>query len=1688
VAVFKTSLTQLYIGYFGRAPEPEGLSFWEAALEDGFGLVPTAQLFATQPETLAQYPYIEAPEANDVAIFLGSVYQNLFGRTPDAAGLAFWTQQIEAGLPLGTAILDIIEGAAPADAATLSNKVDLACLWHDLAGVEPGFSLTPAAITSSRDALALVTSDPSSATQSSDAVEIVEAFFNDPAVISLNATVTSLAEDADVSQRIKVADILISDDGLGDNRLSLGGADTALFEIEGATLFLKADTPVDFETASRLDVTVLLDDAGIGGSPDASAALQIDITDVNEAPDLTLTQVVSSLAETADTTGRINVAAVTVSDDALGNNQLSLAGADAALFELDGTDVFLRAGAMLDADTQLDVTITVDDATIGTTPDDSLSFSLAITDVNTPPTVATSPILTTLPEDTDTTDRIKIADVIVSDDTSGTNGLTLSGADAALFEVEGTDLFLKAGALLDFETNPSLAVTIAVDDIDVGATPDDTVDVTVNISDVNELPELAVSVETSSFSENTSTSNRIKVADVTVVDDIAVSGALTIGLSGADAGLFELDSEALFLRSGTTLDFESNPVLDVTIAADDPTLGADIDAQQDLSFAVDDENEPPALDVTSVVTALAEDVDTASRIKVADATITDDAPGTNVLSLSGADAALFEIDGSEVFLRAGASLDFESSPALDLTVVLEDATVGSSPDDTQDLVIAVTDVNEPPGIEVTTLIATLAEDVDTSDALKLVDIEVTDDAPGTLAFSLSGVDASLFEVSETGLFLRAGTVLDFETSDKLNVTVSADDPDIGTGSEFTADFAFGITDVNEPPGLTLSANALSMAEDTDVTSRIKVADVVVGDDALGINTLSLTGTAAAQFELDGTALFLRAGAVLDFETAPALNLIVNLDDADVGGTPDAASDFTLSVTDVAEAPLAVDDRITTSEFLVNALTDSQQDNSSVATLSDGRMVFAWRSTEGQQGAEAGTGIKARVLNTDGSEAVPEFLVNDLTEGSQDLADVIALSGGGFVVTWRSASPGQGDTDGSGIKARVFDPAGMPVAGEFLINTLTDGDQSSAQISALAEGGFVATWRSDDPQQGDTADSGVKARIFDDQGQQRTAEFLVNTLTDGSQIEPVITGLSVGGFVVAWTSNTPGQGNSGIKARVFDAAGTPASSEFLANDLTLGGQSDPALASLPSGGFVAVWEALPPQQGDTSASGIKAKIFDNDGTAIVSEFLVNTFTSGFQSQPDVATLSSGHIVITWQSQDRQQGDVSGTAIKARIFDVAGQEVVPEFLVNALTSNQQATPAIAALDDGGFVITWASFDPQQGDDSGLGVKARAFDADGTARDVVRMVSVTESADFAVDQLLGNDSDPDGGRLTVTGISATSDNGAALAFAGGVVTYDPSGAATLQALGFGQSLVDSFTYTVTDEDGLASQATATLVVLGANMPPGLSVSQSVFDIDENTVLNAPLKVADLVITDDGAGQNDLALSGPDASFFEIDGLEVFLRAGVTLDFETRQGFDFTVLLDDPRVGPDPDGAATLTINVNNLNEAPELALSNTLISLPEETDLTAAFKVADITVSDDDTGTNVLSLTGSDAALFEIVGSALYLRAGTMLDFDTNPLLNVNVRVSDGQNPANIETLSIEVHPDFGFEIQSNTGSNGERLGHSVAFIGDLNQDGLSDILIGAPRHSAAASIMGGAYVIYGTTTPFPNSFVSADIPTN
>ncbi len=108
-----------------------------------------------------------------------------------------------------------------------------------------------------------------------------------PTAVALTNTVPSIIENSITTPAVRVADILVSDDGLGTNSLSLSGTDANDFQITASSLFIKPGTILDFETKSTYNVTVNVDDSTVGVTPDASVNFLLSVSDlVNETPQL----------------------------------------------------------------------------------------------------------------------------------------------------------------------------------------------------------------------------------------------------------------------------------------------------------------------------------------------------------------------------------------------------------------------------------------------------------------------------------------------------------------------------------------------------------------------------------------------------------------------------------------------------------------------------------------------------------------------------------------------------------------------------------------------------------------------------------------------------------------------------------------------------------------------------------------------------------------------------------------------------------------------------------------------------------------------------------------------------------------------------------------------------------------------------------------------------------------------------------------------------------------------------------------------------------------------------------------------------------------------------------------------------------------------------------------------------------
>lgn len=235
-----------------------------------------------------------------------------------------------------------------------------------------------------------------------------------------------------------------------------------------------------------------------------------------------------------------------------------------------------------------------------------------------------------------------------------------------------------------------------------------------------------------------------------------------------------------------------------------------------------------------------------------------------------------------------------------LTVTATD-TNGDSGIDTA--TISVTANNDPAAISFTDVVS-VPEDADTSSAVKVANVVVSDPDGGTNTIGLAGDDMDFFNLVGAELFLIADTDLDFETKPTYSLAVTVDDTTIPGSPDASTPFTLNIRDVNEPPVVQAHRRVTQILESTILNDDVRIADVVILDDALGTNDVSLSGPDVAFFRLDGDKLLLKKGTELDYETKPAYQVTLNADDSAITGSPDSSLTLTLQVLDVYELAVA----------------------------------------------------------------------------------------------------------------------------------------------------------------------------------------------------------------------------------------------------------------------------------------------------------------------------------------------------------------------------------------------------------------------------------------------------------------------------------------------------------------------------------------------------------------------------------------------------------------------------------------------------------------------------------------------------------------------------------------------------------------------------------------------------------------
>jgi hypothetical protein len=393
-----------------------------------------------------------------------------------------------------------------------------------------------------------------------------------------------------------------------------------------------------------------------------------------------------------------------------------------------------------------------------------------------------------------------------------------------------------------------------------------------------------------------------------------------------------------------------------------------------------------------------------------------------------------------------------------------------------------------------------------------------------------------------------------------------------------------------------------------------------------------------------------------------------------------------------------------SRFRVNQVGAGDQSRPQVALFNGGGAAFVF-----QGGKANAQHIWARFLSASNTWITGDVAVNTFNQHYQITPSVAVLGNGNLVVVWGSFNQFS-STSMQDVYGQILSPGGQKIGGEFLVNQFTAFNQRTPSVTALAGGGFVVTWVSEQQQQGDPSSGSIisatnairpsidiYARLFDGTGSAVGDEFRVNTSLQACA-NPVVASGADGGFVVAWaereaymiTYNTLLRTNQlvhstnswDIYARSFSSV-VSGGAIGLVNTHRYGDQFAPQISSIGASYLVA-WTSLGQ---DGSREGVYGQFLNADASTAGSEFRVNTTTVGPQMHPSIASDGSQRFLAVWTGFAAFK---SGLDLFAQMYSTSGWSAGPSVATYQAPA-YDPFPSDPVLGPGGldFPVKFAAF---------------------------------------------------------------------------------------------------------------------------------------------------------------------------------------------------------------------------------------------------------------------------------------------------------------------------------------------------------------------------------------------------------------
>jgi Ca2+-binding RTX toxin-like protein len=577
MAVTQLQVTQLYLAYFGRPPDFDGMNYYLA--QPNATVQSVAAAFSASPESQALYG------STFGAAQINAIYQNLFNRDAEPGGISYWSTEVNSGrLSPAMAAYAILIGAQNADATTVAAKMTVATNW--LLNLDTSSEIVnysgAAAVAVARDYLHTITTAAQAAAQTTAIInaKIAEAVVahttggltisSDIATVNEGSTVYFTMQTIGVAAGteyaytitgVSAADVVggqlsgvatIDVNGRAVVSVSLV-ADALTDAGESVTLTsagVVKTVAVNDTSTTPIPTYVITNDAAVGGVNEGTTVLYT-ITTTNVAPGTELNYSLTGTGLTAsDVVGGHLTGTVTVGNDGKAIVQVTYA---ADYFGNEGNETV-----------RLNVQTATSDVIV---KEVAATYALEVNRV----TVDEGAAVTYTLVSTNVAPGTQVAYTISL--TGGATAADIGGVPLTGFATIGADgrANVVVNATADLTTDPGEKVKVIfnVPTSLVGATLT-TADVTINDTSITPPPSYSITPTASSVNEGSSVSFNIQTTNVApgtvlaytlsgtgiTTADIgggSLTGTATVGPTGAATVTVTLVADSSFLEGNETL-------------------------------------------------------------------------------------------------------------------------------------------------------------------------------------------------------------------------------------------------------------------------------------------------------------------------------------------------------------------------------------------------------------------------------------------------------------------------------------------------------------------------------------------------------------------------------------------------------------------------------------------------------------------------------------------------------------------------------------------------------------------------------------------------------------------------------------------------------------------------------------------------------------------------------------------------------------------------------------------------------------------------------------------------------------------------------------------------------------------------------------------------------------------------------